>query len=87
MYLPVWYWTTLQRQLPFDAWRKKTAPLTQGEQAMLILSKRVAACRHERIVYDPMGHRPVGKDIVVHFIRVMHLVKDEVAQRLLFAVL
>src|SRR5208283_2715798 len=34
---------------PFDAWRKKTAPLTQGEQATFILSKRVPPERDERI--------------------------------------
>jgi hypothetical protein len=36
-------------QPPFDAWRNKTAPLTQGEQAMPILSKRVPLERDERI--------------------------------------
>jgi hypothetical protein len=34
---------------PFDAWRKKTAPLTQGEQATFIVSKRVPPERDERI--------------------------------------
>jgi hypothetical protein len=41
---------------PFDAWRKKTAPLTQGEQAMLILSRRVPLKRDERIEGYCHGH-------------------------------
>lgn len=55
--------------------------LPRGEQTMLILNKRVPLERDEHTVHDPMGRRPVGKDLVVHFIRTMHLVKDKLAHR------